>query len=63
MGWLWQDLSFGFRTLRKDHALIVASVAALGLGIGSTTAMFSVIDHVLVSRLAVNKFEGETKYN
>ncbi len=45
---LWQDLRFAIRSLRKDHGFLVASVTALGLGIGSTTAIFSVIDNVLL---------------
>jgi putative ABC transport system permease protein len=48
MNSLWQDLRFGMRSLRKDHGFLLACVAALGLGIGSTTAIFSVIDNVLL---------------
>jgi hypothetical protein len=43
MNWLWGDLRFGIRSLRNDHGFLLACVAALGLGIGSTTAIFRTI--------------------
>ena len=49
MDLLWQDLRFAIRSLRNDHGFLLACVAALGLGIGSTTAIFSVIDNVLLN--------------
>jgi len=48
MGWLRHDLYFGFRTLLKDRGFLATAVLALALGIGSTTAIFSVIDNVLM---------------
>lgn len=48
MGWLWQDAKFGLRTLVKDRVFLVTAILALALGIGSTTAIFSVIDNVLL---------------
>ncbi|MGI8746568.1 MAG: ABC transporter permease [Bryobacteraceae bacterium] len=48
MSWLWQDLRLGLRSIVKDRGFFFTSVLALGLGIGSTTAIFSVIDNVLL---------------
>ena len=45
---LWQDARFGFRSLVKDRGFFFTAILALALGIGSTTAIFSVIDNVLL---------------
>ena len=43
-----QDLRFALRTIFKDRAFFAAAVVALALGIGSTTAIFSVLYNVVV---------------
>src|SRR6185437_6997911 len=49
---LWQDLRYAARTLRRDRSFAVISILILALGIGTTTAMFSIIRAVLLKPLA-----------
>ncbi len=48
-----RDLVFGIRTLRKRPMFTAAAVISLGLGIGANTAIFSVMNSLLVRPLNV----------
>src|SRR5512135_3473364 len=47
------ELRHALRSLRTSPGFFLACVAALGVGIGLTTAMFSIVYGVLVRGLAV----------
>jgi predicted permease len=54
---LFQDLKFALRTFRKNPGFTGAAVFALGLGMGANSAMFSVIDGVLLRPLPFPRSE------
>jgi len=54
---LLQDLRFGVRFLRRRPLFALVSIGTLGLGIGSATAMFSVVNGTLLRPLTYDRPE------
>jgi putative ABC transport system permease protein len=48
---VWRDVRYAFRNLRKDLRFSLVAIFTLALGIGATTAVFSVVDRVLFRSL------------
>jgi macrolide transport system ATP-binding/permease protein len=60
---MFQDLRFGVRMLLKHKAVTAVAVLSLSLGIGANTALFSVVDRLLVRPLPVEQPERLVAFN
>lgn len=59
-GWNWletllQDVVYGIRSMLRSPALVVVALLSLALGIGANTAIFSLLDAVMLRSLPVKQ--------
>src|SRR5262245_29845158 len=57
MNTLWQDLRYGARMLINHKGPTIIAILSLALGIGANTAIFSLVDAVLLKSLPVKEPE------
>ncbi len=55
MGNLWADVRFALRTLKKSPVFVAVAVLSLALGIGANTAIFTLVDQMLLRLLPVKE--------
>jgi|SRR5215469_8114657 len=54
---LWENLSYAMRVLRKSPGFTAVAVLSLGLGIGANTAIFTLINALLLRDVSVREPE------
>ena len=49
---LWRDVAYAFRTMRKDYGFALFAILIVGLGVGASCTIFSVVNTILIRPLA-----------
>ena len=49
---VWRDVGYAFRTMRRDYGFAVFAILIVGLGVGASCTIFSVVNTILIRPLA-----------
>src|SRR5947208_17140791 len=63
LGSLGKDMQYGIRMLRRSPGFTAVATLSLALGIGANTAIFSLIDRVLLKMLPVREPDRLVVFN